>query len=41
MLGHVPVYAGEEGLRRGLGETIAWLTRPENLAGYKPHLYAH
>lgn len=39
LLGHVPRYGGRDGLRRGLAETIAWFTRPENLAGYKPHAY--
>jgi NAD dependent epimerase/dehydratase len=40
LLGHRPAYGGRDGLRRGLTETIAWFRRPENLAGYKPHLYA-
>jgi NAD dependent epimerase/dehydratase len=40
LLGYRPAYGGPDGLRRGLAETIAWFTRPENLAGYKPHLYA-
>lgn len=40
LLGHRPRYAGIDGLRRGLGETIEWFTDPRNLAGYDPHRYA-
>lgn len=39
LLGYAPTYAGEDGLLRGLGETIAWFTRPENLAAYKANTY--
>lgn len=39
LLGHAPTYAGPEGLRRGLAETIEWFVRPENLAAYKPPAY--
>jgi NAD dependent epimerase/dehydratase len=34
-----PQYAGKEGLRKGLAETIAWFTDPINLKAYKAHLY--
>ncbi len=34
-----PVYAGREGLRRGLTQTIAWFRDPGNLARYKADLY--
>jgi NAD dependent epimerase/dehydratase len=34
-----PQYAGKEGLRKGLVETIAWFTDPANLKAYKAHLY--
>lgn len=39
LCGWVPEYAGRDGFRRGLGETIAWFTDPTNLAGYKPDIY--
>jgi NAD dependent epimerase/dehydratase len=38
-LGWEPRYAGEGGLRRGLAETVAWFTQPQNLARYKADLY--
>ena len=34
-----PAYAGREGFRRGLAETVAWFAPAQNRAGYKPHLY--
>ena len=34
-----PEYAGLSGLRRGLMETVEWFLRPENLKGYKAHIY--
>jgi NAD dependent epimerase/dehydratase len=34
-----PKYAGKDGFRRGLSETITWFTNPENLKAYKAHLY--
>jgi dTDP-glucose 4,6-dehydratase len=37
--GWEPQYAGKEGLRRGLQETIAWFRDPDNLKAYKAHLY--
>jgi NAD dependent epimerase/dehydratase len=39
LLGWEPRYAGKEGLRRGLAETISWFSDPQNLKAYKPHLY--
>ncbi len=39
LLGHAPRYAGRDGLRRGLAETIAWFRDPANLRGYKGHIY--
>lgn len=34
-----PSYAGIDGFRRGLSETIAWFTFPGNLNEYKPERY--
>jgi len=34
-----PAYAGKSGLRRGLEETVAWFSEPENRRGYKAELY--
>lgn len=39
LLGWTPHYAGGEGLRRGLRETVEWFARPENLKLYKADLY--
>jgi len=39
LLGWAPAYAGRDGLRRGLVETIAWFRDPANLARYKADLY--
>jgi NAD dependent epimerase/dehydratase len=39
VLGWVPTFAGREGLRRGLTQTIAWFTQKHNLAAYKPDIY--
>lgn len=39
LLGWKPAYAGLEGFRKGLAETIAWFTNPENLARYKAGVY--
>lgn len=39
LLGWTPAYAGVEGLKRGLGETVKWFTDPENLKGYKTDIY--
>ena len=34
-----PKYAGKDGFRRGLLETVEWFTNPENLKKYKTTLY--
>jgi dTDP-glucose 4,6-dehydratase len=39
LLGWSPVYGGLDGFERGLTKTIAWFTRPENLAAYKAGIY--
>lgn len=35
LAGWKPAYAGKDGLRRGLAETISWFTDPQNLKNYK------
>lgn len=39
MLGWKPAYAGKEGLKKGLIETIDWFSHLENLRKYKPDIY--
>lgn len=39
ILGWEPRYRGVEGLRRGLQETVAWFSVPDNAAKYKPECY--
>lgn len=39
LLGWSPAYAGRDGLRRGLAETVEWFREPKNLAGYKADRY--
>lgn len=39
LTGWAPEYAGRDGLRRGLTETVAWFSLPENIAGYKADIY--
>lgn len=39
LFGWEPRYAGVDGLRRGLSETVAWFANPQNLAGYKSGRY--
>lgn len=39
LVGWKPIYAGKEGLRRGLTETINWFSKPENRIGYKSGIY--
>ena len=34
LLNWIPQYAGREGFRRGLQETISWFVQPENLSSY-------
>ena len=35
LLNWSPEFGGQEGLRRGLKETIDWFVQPENLSAYK------
>lgn len=39
LLGWKPLYAGRDGLRRGLAATCAWFQEPRNLAAYKTDIY--
>jgi dTDP-glucose 4,6-dehydratase len=39
LLGWEPRYGGQEGLERGLAETIAWFTDHENLKKYRTDVY--
>jgi hypothetical protein len=39
LIGWQPKYAGIDGLRRGLAETVEWFRDPKNLAGYKAGIY--
>ena len=39
LLGWSPEYAGLDGFRRGIAETVAWFRDPANLARYKPDEY--
>ncbi|MBJ6723154.1 NAD-dependent 4,6-dehydratase LegB [Geomesophilobacter sediminis] len=39
LIGWSPEFAGKEGLRKGLAETVAWFRRPENLKAYKANIY--
>lgn len=39
LLGWRPRYAGRDGLRNGLADTVAWYRNPKHLASYKSHLY--
>jgi Nucleoside-diphosphate-sugar epimerases len=39
LTGWQPKYAGKDGLRRGLHETIEWFANPQNLACYKADRY--
>jgi NAD dependent epimerase/dehydratase len=39
LLGWMPDFTGEEGLRRGLKETIDWFTNPEHTHRYHSHAY--
>ncbi len=40
LLGWRPEYAGREGFRRALEETVAWFTEADNLTRYRPGQYA-
>jgi dTDP-glucose 4,6-dehydratase len=39
LLGWQPQYGGLDGFRRGLTETVAWFSKPANLASYKSEIY--
>ena len=39
LLGWEPKYGGRDGFKRGLQETAAWFTNPENLKRYKADIY--
>jgi NAD dependent epimerase/dehydratase len=39
LTGWNPQYAGLEGFRKGLSETVEWFLKPENMKGYKAHIY--
>jgi dTDP-glucose 4,6-dehydratase len=39
LTGWEPAYGGREGFKRGLAETVAWFTQPENLKNYKADIY--
>lgn len=39
LLGWKPLYAGLEGLKRGLSQTAEWFSDPENLRSYKSDIY--
>ena len=39
LLDYEQKYAGRDGLRRGLAETVAWFSVPENLTLYKSNIY--
>jgi len=39
LLGWEPAYGGREGFKRGLEDTAAWFTDPENLKRYKADIY--
>jgi NAD dependent epimerase/dehydratase len=39
LLGWQPAHGGLEGFNRGLRETVAWFSEPENLKGYKTEIY--
>lgn len=39
LIGWEPLFAGKDGLKRGLAETVAWFREPNNLRGYKSDVY--
>ena len=39
LFGWQPAYGGREGFKRGLAETAAWFSQPENLRSYKADTY--
>lgn len=40
LIGWEPAYGGFDGLRRGIGETVEWFAKAENLERYKVGVYA-
>lgn len=39
LIGWEPEFAGKDGFRRGVAETVAWFQNPDNLKGYKSDIY--
>nr|WP_206810935.1 NAD-dependent 4,6-dehydratase LegB [Paradesulfitobacterium ferrireducens] len=39
VLGWTPAYSGLDGLKRGLKDTVAWFSNPDNLKRYKTDIY--
>ncbi len=39
LTGWEPAYGGRDGFKRGIAETVAWFTNPENLKQYKADIY--
>jgi nucleoside-diphosphate-sugar epimerase len=39
LTGWEPAYGGRDGFKRGIAETVAWFTDPENLRHYKADIY--
>jgi dTDP-glucose 4,6-dehydratase len=39
LFGWAPAYAGRDGFKRGLAETVDWFRQPQNLSGYKADIY--
>ncbi|MDB6059939.1 MAG: NAD-dependent epimerase/dehydratase [Verrucomicrobiaceae bacterium] len=39
LFGWKPVYAGRDGFKRGLVETVEWFAQPDNRRGYKSDIY--
>jgi dTDP-glucose 4,6-dehydratase len=39
LLGWEPLFGKKEGFKRGLADTVAWFTQPENLKNYKADIY--
>ena len=39
LTGWEPLYAGKNGFKRGLHETVKWFTNPENLKNFKSSIY--
>ena len=39
LFGWEPRFAGKDGLKTGISETVQWFSKPENLKRYKSDLY--